>query len=311
MATIIFGPTGHVGSSVAVSALEYNLTNIILAMRDPTKPIPGLTPEVESLIQAKRAQVDLSDPSSITSAVSKSNAKRAFLYLVPGTSDHMRSAIEALKSSGVEFVVYLSAGGIGSDVESVQPSNLIAYAHAQVEKNLAEVFGKGGYVALRPGVFASNAVSWWKSAIPKGEVKLYAGGFSADWIAPSDIGRVAAAVLAGHMAVETSVLDLAGSEDMSLREAVGVIAKAVGKEVKIVDIDAEECIKMFVEMGQPRVIAAHIVEFLGKGLESGGVQNLFKGAVYDEAVGNVERYTGRPATRFAQWAEDNKGEFSS
>lgn len=308
MATIIFGPTGHVGSSVAVSAREYNLTNIILAMRDTTKPIPGLTPELESSLLAKRVQVDLSDPTSITSTVSETKAKRAFLYLTPGTRDGMRGAIEALKAGGVEFIVYLSTGSIGSDVERVDPSDVIAYKHAQVERNLAAVFGEGGYVALRPGLFASNTVTWWRSAIPKGEVKLYAGEFSADWIAPRDIGRVAAAVLAGRT-VETSVLYLVGPEDMSLRNAVGVIARAAGRDVKIVDVDAEEGIKVFMETGQPRAIAAHIVDFLGKGLESGGARNLLKGVVYDEAVGNVERYTGKPATRFAQWAEENKGEF--
>jgi len=311
MTTIILGPTGNVGSSVAVAlAREYNLTNMILAMRDTTKSIPGLTPELESSVLAKRVPVDLSDPSSVTSAVSETNAKRAFLYLVPGSRDSMRGAIEALKAGGVEFVVYLSTGGIGSDLEAVDPSDVIAYMHAQVEKNLAAVFGKkGGYVALRPGMFASNTAMWWGSAIPKGEVKLYAGEFSADWIAPGDIGRVAAAVLAGRAHVEASVVDLVGPEDMSLRDAVGVIARAVGKQVTIVDVDAEEAIEVFMGLGRPRAMAAHIVDFLGKGLESGGVKSLLKGVVYDEAVGNVERYTGKPATRFAEWAEENKGEF--
>ncbi|KAK1753894.1 hypothetical protein QBC47DRAFT_423738 [Echria macrotheca] len=307
MSTIIFGPTGNVASSLALSAANHpSLQPLVLAMRDPSKPIPHLPPSLESSSDMRRIRADLSDPSSVLSAVRSSSAKRAFLYLARDSTDHMRGTIEALRAGGVEFVVYLSSAGVHDAVDEADP---VRYRHAVVERNLREVFGPEGYVAMRPGMFASNAVMWWKGGIAKGEVRLYAGDFRADWIAPGDIGAVAAAVLArGGLEGGGCVLDLLGPEDMSFRDVIKVLAKVAGKDVRIVDADAGEGIKEFMALGLPEPVAAHVIQFLGEGLEKGGVKVMLQDVVYEAAVANVERYKGKPAMRFAEWAEENRGD---
>lgn len=73
-------------------------------MRDPTKTIPGLTKEAEQAGDFTRIQADMQKPDTVAEAVKKSGATRAFIYLAHGSSDHMKSTIEALKGAGIERV---------------------------------------------------------------------------------------------------------------------------------------------------------------------------------------------------------------
>jgi NAD(P)-dependent dehydrogenase (short-subunit alcohol dehydrogenase family) len=108
--TIVFGPTGYVGSATAHTAHDRG-AEVVLAMRDPSKPIRGLlSPELPAGF--KKIQADLADPSSVHTVVTTTGAKHAFIYLVFGSPDSMRSTIEALKSGGIDFVVFLSSAWI-------------------------------------------------------------------------------------------------------------------------------------------------------------------------------------------------------
>jgi NAD(P)-dependent dehydrogenase (short-subunit alcohol dehydrogenase family) len=85
MATVIvFGPTGNNGS-VAAQIAHQNDAKVWLAMRDPSKAIPGLTPDAEKAGNYSRVQADLSKPDSIAAAVKTSSATRAFIYVAQGT----------------------------------------------------------------------------------------------------------------------------------------------------------------------------------------------------------------------------------
>jgi NAD(P)-dependent dehydrogenase (short-subunit alcohol dehydrogenase family) len=129
---IVFGPTGNIASYAARKASELG-AKVILAMRDTSKSIPGLSEQDEKSGKYERVTADLSDPKSVSAAVEKTGAKRVFFYLVWTMMDHMKSTIEALKASGVEFIVFLSSSTIQVPKEDVPPTNLIPYMHAQVE----------------------------------------------------------------------------------------------------------------------------------------------------------------------------------
>jgi hypothetical protein len=70
----------------------------------------------------------------------------------------MRSTITALKTGGIEFVVFLSSAGIRGDVRSQPSDDFISWGHAQVEINLDEMFGVDKYAAVRPAYFATNSL---------------------------------------------------------------------------------------------------------------------------------------------------------
>jgi hypothetical protein len=168
---------------VAAITAQQNGAKVTLAMRDPQKTIPGLSQQAERDGGFQRVQADLTKPDTITAAIKSSGATRAFFYLAFGMPDHMKSSISALKSAGVEFVVFLSSSTIQVDKKDVSPKEIIPYMHAQVELSLDAVYGEDNYVAVRPGRFATNLLRQ-KAAVQEGEVRLFGGHFVQDCITP-------------------------------------------------------------------------------------------------------------------------------
>ncbi|KAJ5594965.1 uncharacterized protein N7459_001173 [Penicillium hispanicum] len=296
---IIFGATGAVGSSAALKAHQEG-AKVSLAMRDPSKPIPIL-----SGISAERVQADLTNPETIRAAVQQTGAKFAFIYAAFGTSDHMRSSIEALKEAGIEFVVFLSSYAIDSsphrgDARAVPPSDFIPWVHAQIELVLEDVFGKDAFVAVRPAYFASNLHMMKNDIVKEDAVVRHANPEAEfDWISPYDIGQVAGAVLAhstnGH------IVGLVGPERMSVRDALGHVGRVLGKEIKVTTIPKEEAVDGFKQHGIPPPVAEWLVNDV---TETPGA--FFRAPTYQEAAGNIQKYTQKDPVRFEQWIAENK-----
>ncbi|KAJ5246575.1 hypothetical protein N7468_001558 [Penicillium chermesinum] len=299
---IVFGPTGNVGSYVARTA-EALGAKVFLAMRDPSKPIPGLSPEQEKNGNYERVHADLSKPDSITAAVKSSGAKRAFIYLIWGSDP--RATITALKSAGIEFVTFLSSFTIAGELRDIAPSEPVPYAHAQVEIALDEIFGEENYVAIRPGGFATN-IGQFKHGIAAGEVKTYGSDFPMDGITPGDMGRVSGTVLVQGSKHDQRKVYLYGPQLVTYGAAAQAVGKALGKEVKITTISAQEELDRSVKQGVPRPLAEYLVSLYEK--NKNGV--LYPRVNYEVGVQNVELYTGRPATSFKDWVKENKDLFS-
>src|SRR5690349_22698022 len=138
---IVFGPTGQVGSVAALTASSLG-TTVWLAMRNTSKPIPGLSQSSEKEGQFQRVYADLEKPSTVSQAVHTAGAKRAFIYLVHHAVDHLAGAIKAMKDAGVDFVVFLSSFTIYTTqaLRDIDKDDLLPYVHAQVEANLEDVF---------------------------------------------------------------------------------------------------------------------------------------------------------------------------
>src|ERR1700760_1967681 len=118
---IVFGPTGAVGSAAARTAQEQG-AQVVLAMRDTTKAIRGLDAEKEKQGSFERIYADLTKPDTVGEAVNKTGAKYAFMYVAQGTSDHMKSTIQALKNAGIELVVFLSSFTVRGELKAIEPS---------------------------------------------------------------------------------------------------------------------------------------------------------------------------------------------
>lgn len=304
MATvIIFGPTGNIGSAAARTAHQHG-AKVWLAMRDPSKAIPGLTAEAEKAGNYSRVQADLSKPDTVAAAVKTAGATRAFIYVAQGTPDFMKGTAEALKAAGVELVVLLSSSTIGhAQPADVQPSEFIPYSHARVEVTLDEVYGPGGYVAMRPGGFATNLLRQ-KAGILAGEVKMYGAGFKIDCITPGDMGGVVGTILAeGRTRDGQHKVFVYGPQILSQKQGLDIIGEVLGKEIKVSGIPAEEALAQYLAKGAPKPMAEYMIRSLGDTdpeLEDGSWL-----AHYKEGVENVKKYTGKPATGFREWVEAN------
>ncbi|EHA28140.1 hypothetical protein ASPNIDRAFT_189113 [Aspergillus niger ATCC 1015] len=286
---IVFGPTGAVGSAAARTAQQLG-TTVYLAMRDPTKLIPGLSVEKEREGGFERVQANFSQPDTISTAVAQSKAKHAFIYTDLTSSDHMRSSFTALKEAGIESVVLLSSFGIQEDVRNVSPEDHIAYVHAQAEISLQE------------------------APIQTGHVKLAWPAAPFDWISPEDIGSVCGTILARRaqgidLSLTESYVNLVGAEQMGVGDAVKTIGKVLDKEVNVTEVDVNVALDSLVnESGLPEPIARSVLGFCESATTG---QSFIDSPRYGPAVGNIEKYLGRPATRLHEWVEVNQEKFNA
>jgi NAD(P)-dependent dehydrogenase (short-subunit alcohol dehydrogenase family) len=306
---IIFGPTGQVGSATALTAAEHG-AKVWLAMRDTSKSIPGLTAEREKSGNFQKVQADLQKPETVTEAVKTSGAKRAFIYLVHGASDHLKGAIEAMKTAGIEFVVFLSSFTILNDrpLRDIPSSDILPYVHAQIEANLDDTFGTENYVAVRPGCFITNLLSE-KKGITEGEVKLYGGTFQQDNMVPSDIGRVAGTILATGPKNGQKKVYLYGPEILTIHDSIAKIGKTLGKDLKITPLGPKEAYDRYMSFGMPQLYANYMVEVLGTKGRDKGDGEIFPH--YEEGVSNVKLYTGKQGISLEEWVKENKAIFST
>lgn len=296
MATvIIFGPTGSVASVIARTAHEKGC-NVVLAMRDTQKEVPGLVAGTESSF--KRVQADLKNAESVTAAVKESGATRAFMYAINGT-DHMRSTIEAMKAAGIELVVFVSTCSVLGDARDVPADDYVPYFHAQIEVSLEDVFGPASYVTLRPSRF-STAFAEYRKDIKAGHVKLYAPEYAMDYISPADIGRVGGSILANGMRNGENRVFLFGPNQVTLREGVEFIAKTLGQTIQISTKTEAEVVDGIIKRGIPKDKAEY---FLGRAAIRPADD------LYNQNVGNVLSYSGVPATTLQEWVLENKANF--
>ncbi|KAJ6491332.1 NmrA-like family protein [Mycena vitilis] len=311
---LVFGATGTVGSACARHAHSLGAT-VTLAVRDLDKPIPGLSPAQENAGGYKRVQADLTQPDTIAAAVAQSRATHVFIYHIvspPGAPDHNRPALDALKKAGVTFVVFLSSFTVAlyePFIDRVPASAYIPHAHAQVELALRDVFGKGGYVALRPAGFASNTLRF-AGMVRAGAVKMAYPESKSDWIASEDIGRAGAAVLVGGPGGKTDML-LCGPQVISQGDALKIVGRAAGREVTVEAIGDEEAVRNMVAGGVREPLARYLMGVQAHGFEGASidVEAFFKSELYKDGVENVRKYAGK-ATTLAEWAEEIKRRFS-
>jgi uncharacterized protein YbjT (DUF2867 family) len=309
---IIFGATGAVGSATARSAQKQS-AKVFLAMRNLEKSIPSLSLEQEQAGGFERVRADLTDSDSVHEAVTKTGAKVAFIYAVLGSSDNIRPSIAALKSAGIEFVVFLSSSSVEGNPRDISPSEFIAFAHAEVEIALEDIFGAGQYIAVRPGFFASNSL-WWKGSINNGEVKLPYPELKFDWISPQEIGRVCGILLANPLqgiggAEIPNFVYLFGPDKLSLKDAVGIIDRATGKNTRVTQVDEQKGLHVMVtEHGIPEPVAEYLIKGFREYDQNGG---FLETPLYHDAAGNIEKYTKEKPTMFYQWVEENRPEFGA
>jgi nucleoside-diphosphate-sugar epimerase len=298
-----------VGSVTARTAHSHGAT-VWLAMRDVSKDLPDLDKAEEEAGRYHRVKADLTKPESLSAAVKTSGATKAFIYLAFGSPDSMKGSLQAMKSAGIDFIVFLSSytishGPAYGDAKAVPPQEIIPYVHAQVELNIEAIFGSDHYVALRPGGFATNMLHH-KAGIAKGKVRLRGTQYRFDLITPDDMGRVAGTILAtqdGPRDGQRHVY-IHGPQVLSNEAAIKTVGKILGKEVEVIETDDAEAMKQFGEQGYPEPIARYILSKATDDLADEEAR-----PKHQEGVDNVRKYTGRESTSWEDWVKDNKSRF--
>jgi len=261
---VITGATGKTGSAVA-EALMAKGQKVRVIGRDAAK-LKGFTAK-----GAEAAVGDLGDRAFVTKAF---NGSEAIYALIPpnfGVADFRAyqkqiggSIVEAIKGSGVRYVVHLSSQG----AHLPDRTGPIVGLHDQ-EERLNRLDGVN-VLHLRPTYFMENLLmnidlikkmNIMGSAI-RGNVKFA-------MIAAKDIGAYAAERLMKRDFSGKSVRDLLGQRDLSLDEAAAVIGKKLDKpDLKYIAFPYDDAEKGMVAMGLTPDLSRLYIE-MSKALNDG------------------------------------------
>ncbi|KAH7174307.1 uncharacterized protein B0J16DRAFT_403949 [Fusarium flagelliforme] len=303
---IIFGATGAVGRSAALQAQSLG-AHVTLAMRNTQKPIPGLTSQDEKDLGFTRVQADLSDPDSISRAVTQSGATVAFSYILFEAEDGLLGTYKAMKKAGIQHVVLLSSYCVtenGGAKKATEAEEVVAVVHGKAELALKE--SGMAYTVIRPAYFSSNIrlLEDWEE-VKSGELEIAHPDAPFDYLAPEDVGT-----LAGAMIVEAPpasgelIITQCGPELLSQRKAWKIVSEGLEKDIAIKEISSERHAENLKTRGFPEPMIKSAVERL-EGLARDPTI-LYDPDEYKKASKNFKKYTGKEPTTFKEWVSKHR-----
>ena len=279
---LVTGATGHVGREL-VRELDARRAAFRTLVRDPARA--AALPE-----RAERVAGDLDKPATLAPAFD--GVERLFL-LVPGIGiDHTEHAIVAAKAAGVRHIVYLSSYAVIGD-----PIPAMGHWHHERE----QLIRASGIPAtfLRPCGFMTNTFDWLPTLREEGYVLDPVGPGRAAPIDPADIAAVAAVTLTedGHQGQEYL---LTGGEAVTVAEQVQILAKAIGRDIKVRTVATPaEAVRFRYPHGAPQALADAIIEGL----------TLMQADTVGVRSNTVQRLLGREPRTFADWCARNAHAF--
>jgi uncharacterized protein YbjT (DUF2867 family) len=278
---LVTGVTGQIGGELA-KLLASAGADVRGLTRDPSKASAGRIPLVRG---------DLEAPETLGPALAGIDSAFFMGPTGPKLGDVAKQFFRAAKAAGVRHVVALSSGTI-----EISPRPLIGQWHLELESEL-ESSGLTR-TTLRPGSFASNTLSWVPMIRGQGSVFHPYGDARSAPIDPRDIASVAFSALTapGH---EGKTYPLTGPDVLTTREQVEVIAAAIGRPIRLVEVPEAGARKGMLSSGMPDIMVGAVLELVRAASKSKGFKTT---AVHD--------VTGKEVRSFAEWVRDNRAAFA-
>ncbi len=278
---LVTGATGNVGSTLIPKLIAMGAT-VRALVRDESKA-QGLRDQGVEVVSG-----DLDKPETLEAAFS--GVDKVFLITAPNPNQvtQARNAIAAAKRAGSTHIVRLSAGAFNTADHS--PSR-VTKQHAEID---AELKASGlPYTLLKPHNFMQNTLMLAQTVASDGAMYIPMKEGKLGMIDVRDIVDVAAKVLAedGH---EGKTYALTGPASISYHDVAAGLSKALGKEVKYVDVPPEAAREAMVGMGLPDWIVGALTEYNKAFSEGSG----------DFTTNDFEEITGHPARSYETFASD-------
>ena len=137
---------------------------------------------------------------------------------------------------------------------------------------------------------------------------LFGSEWEQDWITPGDMGRVSGTILVQGAKNGQQKVYLYGPQLLAQEDAIVEVGKALGKDLKLKKLNAEEARSHFQSLGFPPPLIDY---FINKLSEASALKGKEVFPFYKEGVENVKLYTGRPSTPFKDWLAENKQIFEA
>ena len=278
---LVTGATGNIGSGLVPSLIAKG-ASVRALVRDATKA-QGLRDQgVEVVIG------DFDKPETLDAAFSR--VDKVFLVTAPNPAQVTQASngIAAAKRAGSPYVVRLSARALDTVPDS--PAR-VTRQHAEID---AELKASGlAYTILRPHFFMQNTLMAAGSVASDGAVYMAMKDGKVGMIDVRDIVDVAAKVLTedGH---EGKTYDLTGPASISFHDVAAGLSKALGREIKYVDVPLGAGREAMVGMGLPKWVADALTEY----------SKAFSEGLADFTTNDVEEITGHPARSYETFARD-------
>lgn len=277
---LVTGATGTIGrATLQALAKKPGLTIRAGVRKDSFAKLPAGVAPVE---------LDWERPATLAAAL---QGVERVLLITPVTKNAdqlVAQFVDAAGKAGVRHVVKLSAAG--ADAE---PGIFLTRLHRAAERAI-EASGMG-FTHLRPNMFADNLATYWP---PQKDGGIYApfGDGKVAYVASTDIGEAAAAVLAAPSAHRGKAYVLSGPRAVGTAEAAALIAKATGRDIRYVDVPPEAA--------RQAMLAQHTPEWMADGFLE--LFALAKAGVMSATGPDLAALIGRAPTTLESWVEANK-----
>jgi uncharacterized protein YbjT (DUF2867 family) len=283
---LVTGATGRVGRAVVDLLIDAGVPVRALTHRSEAATLPANVEVVTG---------DLTVPESLDAGLRGVSAVFLVWAAPPATSP---AVVERL-ATYARRVVFLSSPHQTPHPFFQQP-NPMAVLHADIERLIAAAGLES--TIIRPGMFASNALFWWATAIrASGVVRWPYGAAETAPVDDRDVAAVAARTLQedGHAGGDYV---LTGPESLSQAEQVSIIGDVLGRRIRFEELSPDEfrsetegswprpVVDMLLAawgatMGRPAFITSTVSDILGSAPRS------FRQWVADHATA----FTGGPA----------------
>ena len=278
---LVTGATGNVSGGL-IPELIARGASVRALVRDPAKAQGLRDAGVEVVIG------DLDKPETLDDAFS--GVDKVFLVTAPNPNQvtQASNAIAAAKRAGSPYVVRLSAGAFQTNTDA--PSR-VSRQHAETD---AELKASGlPYTILRPHGFMQNTLMAAGTVASDSTVYMPMKDGKLGMIDVRDIVDVAAKVLTedGH---QGRMYGLTGPASISIHDVAAGLSKALGKEVKYVDVPLEAGREAMVGMGLPEWMADAMTEY----------NKAFSEGLGDFTTNNVREIAGHAARSYETFAHD-------
>jgi uncharacterized protein YbjT (DUF2867 family) len=205
---------------------------------DAGVPVRALTHRSETMTTTLPAEVevvhgDLTVPESLDASLEGVSA----VFLVWTAPPESAPAVVERLASHAERVVFLSAPHKTPHPFFQQP-NQMAELYADIERRIEDAGLE--WTFIRPGMFASNALSWWATAIrTDGVVRWPYGAAETAPVDDRDVAAIAALTLYQDGYAGGDYV-LTGPKSLSQSEQVRIIGDVVGRRIRFEELSPEE-----------------------------------------------------------------------
>jgi len=280
---LVTGSTGNVGTEV-VKQLAAAGHKVRALVRD-TKEATGKFPTNVDVVVG-----DLDNTESLVNAMKGVDKIYLLAPFSPGLVTQEQNAIEAMRRANVKRIVKHSV--LGAQWEAIA----LGKWHRASEKAIE---GAGlSWTHIRPSGFFSNALGWAGMIKNGGTVYYPTGEGKLGVVDTRDIAAVAVKALTepGH---EGKAYDVTGPAALTTQQQVDAIGKAIGKQLKYVDVPDAAARDSMLGQGMPKPIVDALIEFC----------DAIKAGQCDAVTDTVQKLTGKAPRTFAAWAQENAAAF--